>query len=251
MNTTLADAYLLARGVLHGVEHMERITTVIFPPTIWLTELSQEVLPPGMLPHLKMGAQNMHYEDQGTFTGETSPLMLKEVVEYVLVGHSERVKHFHESPHDSALKLQAAFKHGLQPILCVGEFEQTEKARLEVANLMEEIVEDLDEQHQKELIVAYEPVWAISDGTHPKPATPDYAEKTMGELNNRLPDGARVLYGGSATGDNAAGFLNCPACDGLLIGGASLKLNSFLKAAQVADDLAGKQGFLSLHTLQN
>ena len=247
LNTSLADAYVLARGVLHGTEHMERIVTVLCPPAIWLTELAHEVVSVGMLPHLKLGAQNIFYEQSGPYTGEVSAKMVAEVAEYVIVGHSERVKFFHETAHDTALKLEAALAQNLQPILCVGELQATPEAAVQVGKRLEEVVENLSEAEKAQLIVAYEPVWAISNGQTGTPATPDYAESTMGRLKTLLPDGARVLYGGSANGENAASFLACPSCDGLLIGGASLKLKSFLQAAQAADDLAGAQGFRSLH----
>ncbi len=97
MNTSLADAHVLADGVRNGLEHMENVDVILFPPIIWLTELAHRI-GPGQFKHLKLGSPNMYSEDKGAFTGETSPLMVKEVAEYILIGHSERVHAFLEKP---------------------------------------------------------------------------------------------------------------------------------------------------------
>ncbi len=245
MNTSLAEAMTLAQGVLHGTEHIERITTVICPPAVWLVPIAHEVIPKGRLPHLKLGAQNMHPKTEGAFTGEISPLMVKSCAEYVILGHSERTHLFGEALDFTAEKVEAANEHGLKPILCVGEDSQSERSASHVVHTLNHLVKGLSHEQLDELIVAYEPVWAIGTG---KAATPEYAEKVLNALRSVLTAKTRILYGGSVNEENAQGFLELPDCDGLLIGGASLKLKSFLTICQIADDLAQKGGHRSLHS---
>jgi triosephosphate isomerase (TIM) len=244
MNTSLADAYVLAVGVRDGLEHVERVEVVLCPPTIWLSEVSH-VVPKGRLPHLSLGAQNMYYEESGAFTGETSPLMVKELAEYVILGHSERTHVFHEKPDFIAVKVDAALEHDLIPILCVGEERQSATSKKEVAAMLGKIIHNLSPEQRAKLIVAYEPVWAIGSGN---PATAEYAQEVMAELRQQLPDEARVLYGGSVNEENARGYLETPDCDGLLIGGTSLKLKPFVTICQIADDLAHGHGHRSKHS---
>ncbi len=244
MNTLLADATLLATGVRDGAEHIERIEIVLCPPAIWLTEVAN-IVPKGKMPHLALGAQNMYCAESGAFTGEISALMVREMADYVILGHSERVHVFHERPTLIGEKVQAALAAGLIPILCVGEDEQSATSKTEVATMLQKIIEDLSDEDKAKLVVAYEPVWAIGTG---KAATPEYAEEVMTELRKHLPEAARVLYGGSANDENAKSLLELPSCDGLLIGGASLKLKVFLTMCQVADDLAHQHGHKSKHT---
>ena len=233
MNTTLAEAHILADGVRNGLEDMETIDVALFPPTIWLAELAQRIAP-GSIAHLKLGAQNMYFEEKGAFTGETSPGMVKEVAEYVLVGHSERVHVFHETPDLLTAKVQAAFAHGLIPILCIGEEKQEEGSKRQLVHALNHMVKVLSEEQLERLVVAYEPVWAIGSGT---PATPEYAQEIIMALRTALTPKTRILYGGSATDENAKGFLEQEDIDGLLIGGASLKLKVFLTMCQIAADL--------------
>jgi triosephosphate isomerase len=245
MNTSLAEAYALAEGVLRGTEHIERITTVICPPSIWLTTLAHDVIPKGRLPHLKMGAQNMHPEEHGAFTGEVSPTMLQDIVEYVIVGHSERTHLFHEDTDFIADKVMSAFDHGLTPVLCVGEDEQSSRSATQVVQTLNHLIKELSKDQIEKLVVAYEPVWAIGTG---KAATPEYAEKVLTALRSVVSPMTRLIYGGSSNEENAKGFLELPDCDGLLPGGASLKLKSFLTMCQIADDLAQAAGYRSLHS---
>jgi triosephosphate isomerase len=243
MNTTLADAHILAKGVRDGAEHIERIEIVMCPPTVWLSEIA-DIVKPGAMPHLALGAQNMYFEEMGAFTGETSPLMVKELAEYVIIGHSERVHVFHEKPSLITRKVAAALEHGLTPILCVGEDEQSSTSKTEVAAMLEKIIEEFSPEEKAKIVVAYEPVWAIGTG---KAATPEYAQEVMHELRTKLPEETCVLYGGSANDENCGSLLELPDCDGLLIGGASLKLKNFLIMCQTADDLAHKHGHKSKH----
>jgi triosephosphate isomerase len=242
MNTlNLAEAETLARGVLHGAEHIERITTVICPPTIWIAPLSHE-LP--KLPHFALGAQNVYSEESGAFTGETSPKMLRGLVEYIIIGHSERTHIFKESMAMVAAKVAAALENGFTPILCVGEDEMSDQPASHVAQRLNHLVSELAPMELEHLVVAYEPVWAIGSGT---PATPDYAETVLAALRQVTSPKTRLLYGGSVNEQNAPGFLSLKDCDGLLIGGTSLKLKPFLTICQQADDLAQANGHPSLH----
>ena len=234
MNTTLADAHVLADGVRRETEHFEKIEIVLCPPTIWLTELARN-LPVGSLAHLMLGAQNMYVEDKGAFTGETSPLMVKEVAEFVIVGHSERTHLFHEDPELVSGKVQAAFRHGLTPILCLRENEQTAGSKRQLLHSLNHLVKELPHDQLNTLVVAYEPVWAIGTG---KAATPEYAQDVCEALRNGLTASTRILYGGSVTEENAESLLDQADIDGLLIGGTSLKLKPFITICRIADQLS-------------
>lgn len=235
MNTTLADAHILANGVRNEAEHIEHSDIVLCPPTIWLTELAHGGIAPKQLRHLKLGAQNMHFEESGAFTGETSPLMVKEVAEYVILGHSERTHIFREDWDLIAAKVRAAFDHGITPILCVGEDEQSKESKQQVLHVLSYLIKGLSQPELDELVVAYEPVWAIGSGT---PATPEYAQEMIAYLRRHLTEKTRILYGGSSNDTNAAAFIEQPDIDGFLVGGASLKLKSFITMCQIADDHA-------------
>ena len=238
MNTTLADAHVLANGVKQRIEHLENIEVLLCPPTIWLTEMAH-IVPLHHLKHLKLGAQNIYYPDSGAFTGETSPVMVKELAEYVLVGHSERTHVFKESLDLTALKLSSAIKHGLKPILCIGEDERNEESKRQLVHKLNHLIKELSPEELDTLTVAYEPVWAISGGNAAhQAADPEYADVILTALRSVLPDSVRLLYGGSANNENCRGFLELDHCDGLLIGGASLKLPVFVEMCHIAEDLA-------------
>lgn len=234
MNTSLADAHLLAGGILNEAEHLEHIEIVLCPPAVWLAELAHHEVPPRRLPHLKLGAQNMYHEESGAFTGEISPLMVKELAEYVILGHSERTHVFGERPELISHKVQSALQHGITPILCIGEDEQGPNSIRHLAHSLDFIVRGLSDEELEKIVVAYEPVWAIGSGN---PATPEYAQNVAALLRERLSPATRILYGGSVTPENAKGFLAEPDIDGLLIGGTSLKLAAFVTVCKIADDL--------------
>jgi len=235
MNTTLADAHILANGVRTHAEDFNNIEVVLFPPLLWLTELSHQVIGRKEFAHLSLGAQNIHFEEKGAYTGETSPTMVKEVAEFALIGHSERVKYFDEGPEMLSKKIQAAFDAGLKPVLCIGELEKGTGAQRQLVHLLNHIVKGLPENELDKLIVAYEPVWAIGTGN---PATSEYAQEVAMTLRGSLTPKNQILYGGSVDENNAKEFLLQPDIDGLLIGGTSLKLKPFLTVCQVAQDLS-------------
>ena len=237
MNTTLADAHVIADGVRNAAEHMEKIEIVLCPPAIWLTELAHHGIAPQAMKHLKLGAQNMYFEEAGAFTGEISPLMIKEVAEYVIIGHSERTHIFKEDTELVAVKVASALHHGLTPILCLGEDVQETGSKHRLVMQLRAILDGLRPADIEKLVVAYEPVWAIGSG---KPATAEYAQEIISALREEVTEHTRILYGGSANDENARSYLEQPDIDGLLIGGASLKLKTFVTMCQIADDLSTK-----------
>jgi triosephosphate isomerase len=184
---------------------------------------------------LSVFAQNMHYADAGAFTGEVSAAMLAEVgVAGVILGHSERREMFGESDRALAMKIPAALDAGLSPILCVGETEEERDAGDTERKLRHQVHEDLvrvDAERLGDVVIAYEPIWAIGTG---RVATPEQAQEAIAFVRalvaGRSPDQAermRVLYGGSVKPDNATELLALPDVDGALVGGASLDAESF------------------------
>jgi len=172
---------------------------------------------------IKLGAQNMHFEGEGAFTGEISASMLKDVgCEYVILGHSERRQSFDETDETINKKIKAALKNKLKPIVCVGEnLRQRENDETEtiVKNQLEACLKGID---VKKIIIAYEPIWAIGTG---KTATPEQAEKVHKFIKGKY--NTKVIYGGSMKPENAKELLSMPDIDGGLVGGASLDAKSF------------------------
>ena len=182
--------------------------------------------------NLKIGAQNMHFEEQGAFTGEIAPSMLTNIgVSYVIIGHSERRAMFNETDESCNKKVKQAFNHGLVPILCVGEsLEQRE------AGTTNDL---LNEQLEKDLAIAYEPIWAIGTG---KTATAEVADETCGFIRETVKklydeetsEAIRIQYGGSVKTSNIDELMAKPNIDGALIGGASLKAEDFIVLVKAA-----------------
>ncbi len=190
-----------------------------------------------------IGAQNMHMEDKGAFTGEIAPGMLKELdVDFVILGHSERRHIFGENNKTIAMKLKKAISEGMLPILCIGETLQQREAEKTETVLREQLDSALDGLNAKEaagVIVAYEPVWAIGTG---KTATPKIAGDAHIFIRNRVKElynavaaeDMRILYGGSVKPANAKELLGVPDIDGALIGGASLQPDSFAEIIKIS-----------------
>jgi triosephosphate isomerase len=187
---------------------------------------------------IHVGAQNMHWLDQGAYTGETSPLQLKALgVTHVLIGHSERRQYFNETDESVNLKLKSALAHGLVPIVCVGEMLDEREA-----NQTEEVLkrqtyialEGIDPAIATPLVIAYEPVWAIGTGRTATPEIADDAHKIIRaqiakSLSPALAASTRILYGGSVKPDNTASLCCLEDIDGALVGGASLEPETFVK----------------------
>ncbi|MCH8216785.1 MAG: triose-phosphate isomerase [Planctomycetes bacterium] len=239
MNTTLAQAVELAAGVRDGAGSLAGVDIVLCPPHISLQAVAEAVRGSAV----KVGAQNMHFETTGAFTGEISSAMLKEVgCTYVILGHSERRHLFGEAETMINKKVHAAISGGLLPILCVGELLGQREAGETEAVIERQLQEGLSQvgvEKMAAVTIAYEPCWAIGTG---KTAAPQQAQevhafirKTLEGLYGRsLAQESRIQYGGSANPGNAAELLEQPDVDGLLVGGASLKGKDFLAIVDAA-----------------
>ena len=193
--------------------------------------------------NLRIGAQNMHFAEQGAFTGEIAPNMLTTLgVEYVIIGHSERRAMFNETDETVNKKLHAAFNHGLTPILCVGEYLEERESGQTEAVIEGQITKDLEgltEEQVKELVIAYEPIWAIGTG---RTATSEVANETCGFIrklvaklyNEETAEAIRIQYGGSVKTSNIDELMAQSDIDGALIGGASLVAEDFIYLANAA-----------------
>ncbi len=239
MNTTLEEAKELAHDVAAGVSESSEIELILCPPFISLAAVRRAVSGTAV----RTGAQNMHFESAGAFTGEISPGMLRELCEYVILGHSERRQLFGENDETVNRKVHAALAAGLRPIVCVGEtLEQREEGM--AADVVEgQVLAGVADVHDiKTVVVAYEPVWAIGTG---RAATPEIAEEIMGgpihdalrDLFGDDADDVPLLYGGSVNPGNAAAFAAQPSIHGALVGGASLQADQFLQIATVVADV--------------
>ncbi len=188
--------------------------------------------------NLRIGAQNMHFAENGAYTGEISPDMLVNLnVTYVIIGHSERRAMFNETDEACNKKVHAAFNHGLKPILCVGESLYERENNLTEKIISEQLLKDLadlSKDQVKELVIAYEPIWAIGTG---RTATAEVADETCGFIrkqiakmyDNNTAEAIRIQYGGSVKTSNIEELMAKPNIDGALIGGASLVAEDFIK----------------------
>ena len=177
---------------------------------------------------IKLGAQNVHWEDEGAYTGEISALMLNEVgVSYVIVGHSERRQYFGETDETVNLRLKAAQKHGITPILCVGETKQQRDSGETESHIFSQLAKDLVDVNQENLVIAYEPIWAIGTGDTCEATE---ANRVIGLIRGKLNNSnITIQYGGSVKPNNIDEIMAQPEIDGALVGGASLKPDSFAR----------------------
>lgn len=243
MNTTVTEAVALASGLLEEAASIEGVEKVICPPFISLTTVKDIINGSS----LKLGAQNIFYEEKGAFTGEISPLMLAGICQHVIIGHSERRQHFGETDHIINLKLKAAFKMGLKPIFCVGEkLTENESGQTEEV-LVRQLTDGLTGiENIDDMVIGYEPIWAIGTG---KAATGEQANNTIGLIrrtianlyNQNVADKVRIQYGGSVNSQNIAEFMRQPEIDGALVGGACLKADQFTSIIQQTAAIRGRQ----------
>jgi triosephosphate isomerase len=245
MNKTIVEAVDLVREIRQGLNEIQGVDKVLCPPFTSLVALKELLL----VSDIGLGAQNMHWEDQGAYTGEVSPLMLKELCQYVILGHSERRAYFGETDEHVNRKIKAAFYHDLLPIVCVGETEaqyDAGKTKEVVSGQVRDCLAGLSAHDVTRLIIAYEPVWAIGTG---KAATVDGAGSVIGrtirgtiaQLHDKATAQAvRVQYGGSVKPANVAEFMAHPDIDGALVGGASLK-PQFVELVRIAAEVKGTQ----------
>ena len=235
MNKTSSEAVELVNELKSLIKNTSA-EVVICPTYVALSDVIKAVEGSD----IKVGAQNMHHLDSGAFTGEISPVFLKAMnVEYVILGHSERRQYFFEGNQEINKKLVAALKHGLKPILCVGEtLEQREAGKTfdVIKEQVQKCLENLQQFNLEELVVAYEPVWAIGTG---RTATKEDANEVIAfirkelieVLGEKLSLNMRILYGGSVKSSNIRELMDMPEIDGALVGGASLDAIEFSKIA--------------------
>ena len=239
MHYTLGEARTLMTGLRAGHAAGGKVEVVVCPPFTLLDSVGKEVEGTD----IKVGAQNVYCENQGAFTGEVSPIMLKAAgCAYVIIGHSER-RHIFGEPGDLLhRKVRAALTAGLDVIYCLGETLDQREAHQTEAVVERHLGEGLgDDTDPRRVVLAYEPVWAIGTGRN---ATPEQAQavhaflraKASGIWDRPASDELRILYGGSVKPDNAAGLMACPDVDGALVGGACLKADSFLAIIAAAAD---------------
>lgn len=230
MNTTATEAERLVLEMLARLDGIEGVEKVLCPPFVSLVAISMMLQDSS----IKLGAQNMYFEAKGAYTGEISPLMLSELCEFVILGHSERRWYFGETDEVVNKKVRAALANRLKPILCVGErLEENEAGKTEEV-INRQIRAALNGiEPARDLVVAYEPVWAIGTG---KAASGEQAGVTIQSIrdivaklwNKGIAQDLRVLYGGSVTAANIAEFVSHSEIDGALVGGASLKAGEFV-----------------------
>jgi triosephosphate isomerase len=236
MFTTAQEAVELCRAVRQQVDGLAGVDVAVCPPFLHL-ERAKAALEGS---RVGLGAQNVHWEEQGAYTGEVSPKMLQGLVKYVIVGHSERRQHFCETDETVNGRLKAAIAHGLTPIFCIGETRQEREAGQTEAVLARQVRRGLGGVPWTGVcVVAYEPVWAIGTGLA---ATGSQANETIGYIRSLVAElfgspiasATRILYGGSVKADNAAEFLSQPEIDGALVGGASLDAEAFAAIVRAA-----------------
>ncbi|MGL4941900.1 MAG: triose-phosphate isomerase [Thermoguttaceae bacterium] len=233
MNLTLASATALAEGLKKETVAVSYADVVVCPPSVYIKSVA-DVLRGS---NVGVGAQNVYFEKEGAFTGEVSTAMLKDVgCQYVILGHSERRHILHESSEQVNLKVHAALAAGLVPIVCVGELlAEREAGVTERVNRrqFDGSFSGVTAGDMKRCVIAYEPVWAIGTG---KVATPQQAQDVHASIRGmvaerygrEVADVVRIQYGGSVKADNAKEILSQPDVDGALVGGASLKVDSFI-----------------------
>lgn len=231
MYTDLSDANILATTVRNHVAHLQGVEIILCPPAIWLSELAQTL---GKNGKVELGAQNIFYEAEGAYTGEISPLMVRAVAKYAIVGHSERREHFGETNIEVNEKVIAALKAGLCPIVCVGEKKRSARFPEAVVRELKEALAHVPRKNYKDIVVAYEPVWAISaNGDGNGNADPEYVAKVATALREIVLRDCPVLYGGSINSKNVAQYSTRPELDGVLVGSASLRASEFVKVCQI------------------
>jgi len=229
MNGTITESLRLVSDMKDELHRIPRVTKILFPPSVALSSIANLVYASS----IELGAQNMHYEVSGAFTGEISAAMVKENCSWVLLGHSERRGLFHESDEDINRKLSAAYANRINPILCVGEsLEQRESGQTQEVLRQQLAKATSDLPSINNLTVAYEPVWAIGTG---KAATLNVVEETLADLRAFMETewgndgrGVPIMYGGSVNEANATAFGQSPYIAGLLVGGASLDAAAFI-----------------------
>jgi triosephosphate isomerase len=239
MYMTAAEARVLLSEILPGLTAIQGVEIVLCPP--FMSILPVAALVEGT--SISVGAQNMHWETSGAYTGEVAALMVAEFCKYVIIGHSERRTYFGETDTTVNLKVKASFNHGLIPIMCVGETLAENEAGITsdvVTRQVKDGLAGIDSQSITTLVIAYEPVWAIGTG---RAATAEGANRVIADIIRKelralygdgLAQTVRILYGGSVKASNAAELFGQADIDGALVGGASLKASEFIPIVKAA-----------------
>ena len=239
MNKTVKESLELVEGLKEQLRGLQNIEVVVCPPFTSLGEVSKGI----QNTNIQLGAQDVYWEDSGAYTGEVSCAMLKELdCKYVIIGHSERRAYFGETNESVNRKAKAALRHNLIPIICIGErLEQRERGQTfeVIEDHLQNGLRDITAEQMERMVIAYEPVWAIGTG---RTATPDQAQQAHSFIRNllkklygnRISSSVRIQYGGSVRPDNIADLMAKDDVDGALVGGASLKMDSFVKIIQAA-----------------
>ncbi|RLE11674.1 triose-phosphate isomerase [Candidatus Aerophobetes bacterium] len=234
MNKTSMEAENLVRKLILELNSYEDVETVVFPPFPYLQKVKTLLQGTG----IAVGAQNMFWEEKGAYTGEVSPLMLVDVgCRYVILGHSERREYFGETDEKVNRKIKAALKFGLRPLVCIGEkLEERKKGLAEkvVESQLRGSLSGLNPSQISQIVIAYEPVWAIGTGETATPQQAQKMHKFIREILERIcgekiAQSVRIQYGGSVRPDNIRELMDQPDIDGALVGGASLDAISFVK----------------------
>ncbi len=240
MKLTLAESVKLAKEFKDKFKGLKKEgDVVVCPSSVTLSEVGKSF----KKTNISLGAQNVYWEEGGSFTGETSPKMLREVgCEYVIIGHSERRKYLLENYEMIHQKVKVVLKtDGLTPVVCIGEGSddrKTDKRDFVLVDQLQQALGGITLMKNQQVVVAYEPVWAIGSGLVIEPSEADYAHKIIGIALNDLfgPDIAnnniRIVYGGSITSKNIEDFVGLDNIDGVLVGGASLNVSEFYKIAK-------------------
>ncbi len=235
MNKTRAETKVLAKELKKMFKDYKYSLIAIAPPFTSLIDAGREI----KNSNIKLCAQNCHWEDFGAFTGEISPIMLKELnVEFVILGHSERRQYFGETDAWVNMRARAAIEHGLVPIVCVGETKEQRENNETISIIKRQVTQSLKEIILKgpdSLIIAYEPVWAIGTGLVAKPEQIEEIHRFIRSLLlNIFGDSGKeikILYGGSVKPDNIHSFIHIEDVNGALVGGASLNTEEFFSIA--------------------
>ena len=242
MNTTATEAEELVIEMLEKLDGIREVQKVLCPPFVSLVAINMMLRGSS----IKLGAQNMYFETEGAYTGEVSPLMLRELCEFVILGHSERRRYFEETDEIVNKKVKAALANKLKPILCVGErLAENEADKTEEVVNRQVTVALSGIEPVRDLVIAYEPVWAIGTGRAASgkqaAATIQFIRDVVAKLwDKEIAQDLRILYGGSVTGANIAEFISHPEIDGALVGGASLKAKEFVSIIEQTAKIKGR-----------
>ncbi|MGO1818469.1 MAG: triose-phosphate isomerase [Senegalia sp. (in: firmicutes)] len=231
MNKTISEGVDFVKEIKHLGDNTD-VEVVVCVPFVSLLSVKKEL----EASNIKLGAQNIHFEENGAYTGEISPLMLKEIgVDYAIIGHSERREYFNETNETVNKKVKSSLAHDIKPIVCVGEtLEEREdnSAKEKIKTQITKGLEGISKDDMKNIVLAYEPIWAIGTG---KTASSEDANEMISYIRNLIRDKydeeiseeVRIQYGGSVKPNNVTEIMNEPDIDGALVGGASLKKDDF------------------------